>query len=267
MIANEKEVREFFEKVSFKGDIKNRIGTVIFTNGNEKYVNTLIRNLILSYQVVRDSQHESPTIAVFCSDKKAYESAQTLGMTSCFVNIPALCVDDAYDAASAGSEYYLRLCFVKIILVKYALQLGYDVLYIDPDMAFKKDCINELIEIKDDLTFSKYMYGTRGVFVNSNIMRVYPTSVTKEIFNFVIHRDLEKYLLMLPDSGDENFIQDRIALIGDVGKAVISNEYPAGGDTKNLNPLGIKMYHANCFVGLQNKINYLMDSGVWFNTN
>jgi hypothetical protein len=262
MIVNEDEVREFLNKNAIVSGRSN--GTVVFTNGNEMYIKTLIANLLVSYERKKKGDVKYPNICVFCSDEKGYKAASELGMNTCMVNIPSLEVDDKYEAANAGSEFYLRLCFVKIVLIKYALNLGYDVLYIDPDMVFNKDCMNELVEIKDDLTFAKYVYRGRYVFVNSNIMRVYPTDVNKRVFDFVISRDLERYIKLLPDVGDETFIQHRLIYLGDVGKCVKMEEYPAGGDTKHLNPDLIKMYHANCMVGLVNKINYFKENGVWW---
>lgn len=254
MIANEEEV------IKFLNDNESN-GTVVFTNGNERYVNTLIKNLVVSYERVRGDGY--PNLCVFCSDEKAYRAAKLIGMNACKVSIPSLEVDDKYEAANAGSEFYLRLCFVKIILIKYVLSMGYDVLYIDPDMAFNKDCIKELMGLKG-LTFAKYVHRGNYVFVNSNIMRVFPTEEGIRVFDFVTSRDLERYLNMLPDVGDETFLQHQLIKVGDVGRCVRVEEYPAGGDTKYLNRDEIKMYHANCIVGLENKINYLKENGVWF---
>jgi hypothetical protein len=231
MIANSEEVSEFFNKISTK------TRTIIFTNGNENYVKTLINNLLASYKCRSSNQ---ATIGVFCSDEKAYNCAKDLGMTTCWVKIPSLGIDEAYEAAGAGSELYLRLCFVKIILIKYALQLGYNVLYIDPDMAFNKDCLQELIDIKDQLTFAKYIYHDNYVFVNSNIMRVYPTDLSKNIFDFVVNRDLEYYLSLLPDVGDETFIKHRLISLGNVGSSLNIQQYPAGADSPNVDAKEIK---------------------------
>jgi hypothetical protein len=259
MILNTEEVEEFFRKISIPS--KNSEGTVVFTNGNDRYVDTLIRNLLESKKRRCDTCVE---IGVFCSDQKAYNTAVHLGMTACYVKIPALGVDDAYNSAGAGSELYLRLCFVKILLIKYALQLGYDVLYLDPDMAFNKDCLSELIGLNTELTFAKYVRKNEYVFVNSNIMRVYPTRETLEIFDFVIARDLQTYLNMLPDVGDETFLTHRLIKNGSIGATLNTYEYPSGSDSNGIPRDDIKMFHANCIVGLDNKIEYLNRNQVWF---
>jgi hypothetical protein len=259
MILNTEEVEDFFKKIAIKNSVT--AGTLVFTNGNKSYIETLILNLLESYKKV--SSTPCP-IGVFCSDATAYSTSVELGMNSCYVKIPSLGVDEAYDSACSGSELYLRLCFVKILLIKYALQLGYDVLYIDPDMAFNKDCLAELVGINSELTFAKLIRGPNFVFVNSNIMRVYPSAKTLLIFDFVVTRDLPVYLKMLPDVGDETFLTHRMLVITDVGNSVNCSEYPSGADSKYSTASRIKMYHANCIVGLDNKISYLRDNKVWF---
>jgi Nucleotide-diphospho-sugar transferase len=259
MILNTEEVEDFFRKIAIKNSVTQ--GTLVFTNGNKTYIETLILNLLESYKNVGST---ACPIGVFCSDAMAYSRSVELGMNSCYVKIPSLGVDDAYSSACAGSELYLRLCFVKILLIKYALQLGYDVLYIDPDMAFNKNCLPELVGINSALTFAKLIRGVGYVFVNSNIMRVYPTAETFRIFDFVVTRDLSRYLEMLPDVGDETFIRERLLLNPCIGNSLDSSEYPSGADSKYSAPGRIKMYHANCIVGLDNKISYLRENKVWF---
>lgn len=259
MILNTEEVEEFFRKISIQS--KNSEGTVVFTNGNDKYINSLIRNLLESQKRVCETFIQ---IGVFCSDQKAYNTAVELGMTACYVKIPSLGVDDAYNSAGAGSELYLRLCFVKILLIKYALQLGYDVLYLDPDMAFNKDCLGELIGLNKKLTFAKYIRSFNYVFVNSNILRVYPSRETLDIFDFVVARDLQRYLNMLPDVSDETFLTHRLIMNDGIGASLDCHQYPSGADSKGIQRDNIKMFHANCIVGLDNKIEYLKRNQVWF---
>lgn len=277
MILNSEEVEEFFKKIAIKN--ANTEGTLVFTNGNEKYVSSVIKNLLESVKrrcssglggqsvgvsEIGVSEVGVSEIGVFCSDQKAYDKAVELGMTACYVKIPSLGVDDAYNSAGAGSELYLRLCFVKIILIKYALKLGYDVLYIDPDMAFNQDCLRELLSLRAPLTFAKYIRTPDYVFVNSNIMRVWPTAETSEIFDFFAARDLQTYLNMLPDVSDETFLTHRLVRAGYKAESLNVCEYPSGADSKNIPGEKIKMFHANCIVGLENKIEYLKSNGVWF---
>jgi Nucleotide-diphospho-sugar transferase len=264
MILNSEEVEEFFKKIAIKNP--NTEGTLVFTNGNERYVSSVIKNLLESVKqrCISGLGDQTSSVSVFCSDQKAYDKAVELGMTACYVKIPSLGVDDAYNSAGAGSELYLRLCFVKIILIKYALKLGYDVLYIDPDMAFNQDCLRELLSIRAPLTFAKYIRTPDYVFVNSNIMRVWPTPETSEIFDFFVARDLQTYLNILPDVSDETFLTHRLVRAGYNAQSLNVSEYPSGADSKGISREKIKMFHANCIVGLENKIEYLRSNGVWF---
>lgn len=256
MIKNIEEIKEFLHKISFNN-------TVIFTNGNSSYIDTLIYNLLTSYNKFNNNYK----IGVFCSDEEAFEKSKKLNMISEIIYIPELKIDNAY-SSNAGEEFYLRLCFVKIIIINLAINLGYDVLYIDPDMTFNLNCIDELINIKDELTFAKYINNSNSKpFLNSNIMRVFPTYMNKIIFDFEIDRDLNNnYLLKLPDVGDETFLIDNIFKNNFVDriKSLNINEFPAGGDSHLLDNKNIKMFHANCFVGLKNKINYLKSCNNWY---
>jgi hypothetical protein len=254
MIKNIEEIKIFLESISCNN-------TVIFTNGNSSYIDTLIYNLLKSY----DRFNNNYKIGVICSDEEAFEKSKKLNMTSEIIYIPELKIDNAY-SSNAGEEFYLRLCFVKIIVINLAINLGYDVLYIDPDMTFNLNCIDELINIKDELTFAKYINNSKP-FLNSNIMRVFPTEMNKIIFDFNIDRDLNNnYLLKLPDVGDETFLTDNIFKNNFMNKIKSLNisQYPAGGDSKYLNHKNIKMFHANCFVGLKNKITYLKLNNNWY---
>lgn len=253
MITNSEEISNYFKKISNNN-------TIIFTNGNETYIPTLIRNLLYSYYRFNNEKK----IGIFCSDNKALEKAQEFSLDACFVDIPGLQVSEAYSSI-CGSEFYLRLCFVKIILIRYAIELNYDVLYIDPDMTFNLNCIDELINIKDELTFAKYIERPNTIpFLNSNIMRVYPTEKNKKLFDFKIEY-LPLFLVRLPDIGDEDFLEENIFKYNIKNtKSLNIQEYPAGGDSHFCDQNKIKMFHANCFIGLDNKINYLKRSNAWF---
>ena len=253
MIKNFQEVSDYFKKIS-----KNN--TIIFTNGNETYIPTLIRNLMETYYRFNNEYK----IGIFCSDTKAFEKAKEFSLDACLVDIPELKVSEAYSSV-AGSEFYLRLCFVKIILIKYAIELNYNVLYIDPDMTFNLNCIDELVQNKNDLTFAKYIERSNTIpFLNSNIMRVYPTEENKKLFDFKTEY-LPSFLERLPNIGDENFLQENIFRhkIKNT-KSLNPQEYPAGAESHFYDQNKIKMFHANCFVGLDNKINYLKKSNAWF---
>jgi hypothetical protein len=136
-------------------------------------------------------------------------------------------------------------------------------------MSFNRDCMQELLDNKDELSFAKYIIPEdKPPFVNTNIVRVYPSAFTYFIFDFIVPRDLQVYLNKLPDVSDETFISNRVKTLDEATrnriKSLNTREYPPGGDSKYSEPWEIKMFHANCIVGLQNKINYMRQNGVWF---
>ena len=98
MIKNIEEIKIFLESISCNN-------TVIFTNGNSSYIDTLIYNLLKSY----DRFNNNYKIGVICSDEEAFEKSKKLNMTSEIIYIPELKIDNAY-SSNAGEEFYLRLC-------------------------------------------------------------------------------------------------------------------------------------------------------------
>ncbi len=253
-IENTTEIIDFLSKIAVNN-------TVLFTNGNNSYISSVVKNLLKSYELVESS---SRPFGVFCSDFLGYETAVRNGMNACFVNIPELKINDPSSDGSAGREFYMRLCFVKIILIKFILDLGYNILYIDPDMAFSQKCLSELLNISNEITFAKSIPTNGRIFINSNIIRAYPTCSVRKLFDFRISRNLQTYLSLLPDVSDETFLQHNSQTIPITISSLNSLHYPSGADSKNCDKNGIKMYHANCIVGLSNKIEYLKNNNVWF---
>jgi hypothetical protein len=254
-IKNIEQVREFCNK------IKNG-NTIIFTNGNKTYI-PMIKNLITSYKRFPNSDK---VIGVFCSDDLAYIDAQKHSLVSCRVQIPDLEVDRAY-SSQLKENYYFRLCFVKIVLIHHILSFGFDVLYIDPDMAFQFNCMDYLINLKS-LTFAYCVNISKTTFfINTNIIRVFPDKNSKYIFD-AKRTDLTIYEYLLPDVSDENFVRDRIHILilkepVDVS-SLSKSKFPAGGDSKNCNRDDIQMFHANCIVGYEKKMEYLKQNNIWF---
>jgi hypothetical protein len=261
MIINYDVARKYLEKIS-----KNN--TVIFTNGNAPYIPTLVRNLLISYRKIYDGKIPQE-IGVFCSDTLGYQHATELGIDACLVEIPKLFSTSASgDSGDSGTsfsetvtyEMYIRLCFVKIILIKFALENGYNILYIDPDMVFNRKCMEELLEIST-LTFAKNFY-TKSI-LNSNIIRAFPEEREKFLFDFRLEY-LGKYL-RTPNVSDETFLINQLCKTGNLCTGTLNpEEYPAGCESHNFSSQNIKMYHANCIVGLKNKIKYLAENNVWY---
>ena len=155
-ISNTEEVSAYLKQIS-------QDNTIVFTNGNGSYITTLIANLIKSYPGPRK-------IGIFCSDKDKVDG-------TCPVDIPDLQVSDIFERKS--SQDYTRLCFVKIVIIHYALSLGYKVLYIDPDMAFKQDVIEHLLEQRYAINYIFNEYGiVTGQRVVDKIDSVFCGSLT-----------------------------------------------------------------------------------------
>lgn len=281
-IDNKEEIDSFIDRMKFKGP---EGPTIIFTNGNSWYIETLILNLLYSFQ--KTNTHNDRKIAVFCSDEEAYEKAKYLNFDCCRVKCDKMKINDLYN--NTGSVSYRRLTFVKTLLIDYIVSKNITVLYIDPDMSFnfsrypninlvdeilkrrqstnyKFNTDNSIDFIKDKNKYidnimagSWYFYGNT-ILLNSNLMLVSPTYFNKlmykiniEDFEYIIHDDRgsdESYILRVGKNGDYFSFWDEAF-------------YPCGNDSQKYRHQAY-MFHANCVAGLQNKIELLKNCGGWF---
>jgi hypothetical protein len=251
-INNPSQIRDIIEKTKFFSEKYGNI--VIFTNGNDWYIPTLINNLLKSMEI-----HEpSHKIIVFCSDKSGYNKCEENGFKYFeYVDIPELNVSNVLSGSSCDTKDYTRLCFVKIVLMKYILELGYTPLYLDPDMAFLHTSIDDLLSYLDINDF--VCAGTNG-YLNSNIMIARPTSFNKKLFELKLD-DFNGILYGKNTSGDEDLLRPR--LINQKFSCVLTQHYPPGCDAIKYLRFA-KIIHSNCVIGLENKIKLMKQCNAWF---
>jgi len=251
-IENIDSIRSLIENVKFKSDKHGDI--VLFTNGNLWYIDTLIKNLLKSMEIYEKDRK----IAVFCSDTEGLEKCKELGFKYCeYVDIPTLGVKNSLTGTDADTNQYTSLSFVKVVLCKYILDLGYTPLYIDPDMAFKRPGIDNLISYLDS---GDFICAGCTSYMNSNILIAKPCKDNLELFD--VRPDDVNIVLNDPDKyGDEDFFRPRLHDKKSV--YVNQSEYPPGCDAKRFESTAI-MIHANCVKGLVNKINLLKECNAWF---
>lgn len=251
-ITNEDVVNKIIEESKFDC---GKYGTVvIFTNGNDWYIPTLIHNLLLSMK-----KHEpNRKIIVFCSDNEGYERCQKLEFKYFeFVNIPALNVSTEICGTHCDTDSYTRLSFVKTILINHILKLGYTPLYLDPDMAFIKPCIDDLMTYLD---YNDFVCAGTKHHLNTNIMIVRPTEFNKKLFNVSV-ADVADIVMNQQLYGDEDLLRPR--LLNESFGCVSVEKYPPGCDAEKYVNIA-HIIHANCVKGLDNKIELLKRSNAWF---
>ena len=251
-INNFLDINAIIEKAKFYSEKHGNI--IIFTNGNDWYITTLIHNLLKSMEI-----HEpSIKIIVFCSDKTGYNKCSELGFEYFeYVDIQQLDVSNILSGSSADTKDYTKLSFVKIVLMKHILELGYTSLYLDPDMAFLSPSIDDLLSYldKDDFVCA----GTKE-YLNSNIMIAKPTEFNKKLFELNLN-DFNNILYGINTYGDEDLLRPRLEC--KQFSCIDTEKYPPGCDAiKYLNVA--KIIHSNCVVGLENKIKLMKDCKAWF---
>jgi hypothetical protein len=266
LIENKNMIKDIIEKAKFSTD---KYGTVvIFTNGNDWYIPTLIHNLLKSMNI-----HEpNRKIIVFCSDKEGYDKCKELGFEYFeFVDIPNLMVSDSTSDTSASTTDYTRLSFVKTVIVKFILDLGYTPLYLDPDMAFLRPAIDDLLSYLDTNDF--VCAGTQR-HLNSNIMLVKPVKFNKMLFTLQ-KSELDRVLSTHPNNiiypntlckslytySDEDVLRPR--LLDQQFTCVDEVKYPDGNHAVMYKKKA-NIIHSNCVIGLDNKINLMKKCDAWF---
>jgi len=252
LIKNTDKIREIIEKAKFQTSRHGEV--VLFTNGNDWYIPTLINNLLKSMDI-HEPAHK---IIVFCSDKSGYEKCKDLDFKYIeFVDIPDLEVSDVLSNSDGSTKQYTRLCFVKTVLVKFILDLGYTPLYLDPDMAFIRPGIDDIISYLDN---NDFVCAGQQIYINSNIMIVKPTEDNKDLFHLTVG-DLNTVLEAEDKYGDEDMLRPR--LIDRKFGCLDFYKYPPGNLAVNCKDIAI-IIHSNCVIGLENKIKLMKNCNAWF---
>ena len=262
-IKNVDEINAIIEKAKIK--TKDGKEIVLFTNGNNWYIDTLIKNLLKSIEL--NEKPEYNKVIVFCSDKEGYNKAKECGFDFFeYVNIPDLDVSNILENYNGKREYYIRLTFVKIVLMSHILSLGYYPVYLDPDMSFKENSIDDLLTyLTDDYEF--VISGTNS-HLNSNIMIARPNSFRNAYLFFVRKYDLDFILNNKLFNSDEDYLKIKLHSMKRLNidlkiNYICQMTYPPGCDSEKYSDKA-KIFHANCTTGLDNKVKFLKKHDVWF---
>jgi hypothetical protein len=286
-IDNINEIDEFIEKIYFDGPDGK---TIIFTNANSWYMETLVLNLIYSYN--QFNKNPNRKIGVFCSDKEAYEKAKILNLDCCMINCEKMKINNSL--TNVTDEEYRRLSFTKTLIIDYLISKDYTVLYIDPDMSFNYkrysdlDFIDEILRRKHSINYSfdfnnsltnindfdikvdNIMAGSMyknlennisTIYLNSNLMLILPSIYNKFLYKIYINI-FEHICQKMVCGGDETYINR-------VGKnqkyfSFWDEKYYPNGINSNKYKNYAYMFHANCVKGLNNKIQLLKNCGGWY---
>lgn len=262
-IKNKDEINSIIEKAKIK--TKDGKEIVLFTNGNSWYIDTLIKNLLESIKL--NEKPEYNKVIVFCSDKDGYKKAKENNFDFFeYVDIPDLGVSDILENYNGKREYYIRLTFVKIVLISHILELGYYPVYLDPDMSFKQNSIDDLLSyLNNDCDF--ILSGTKS-YLNSNIMIVKPNTFVNSYLFHVENNDVD---IIINDNrywSDEDYLRIKLYVIEEMNINPKTNyicqiAYPPGCDAKKYIDKA-RIIHANCISGLDNKVQFLKECNVWF---
>jgi hypothetical protein len=268
--------------------------TVMFTNANEWYVDTLVANLMASYQAW--NQRTDRQIGLVCTDTQALTRALKHGWPCCLLESKDLGLETLFNTSQPAS--YRRLCFAKTAIAYHALMLDYAVIYIDPDMSFNlglqglarpvdyidylidghglqpfrfddpTDCFSGVRDMEGYTTYESAVCGAMAwnhgrpkchINLNTNLMVLKPTPFTRTLFRLT-KADLAHFTSQ-EGMTDETFI-DRVGRPDQL--KFLSNEiYPGGRDTI-AHKHRAHTFHANCVKGLENKIALLKECGGWY---
>lgn len=257
-VENLEEYKEYLEKIKFETKFGK---TILFTNGNGWYVSTLIKNLIKSME--KNDPEFASKMGVICSDQDAYDSAIEHKMLHPFlVKIPLLKVDKLQSVCKP--EDYTRLVFVKTVLIYHALSFGYNIIYIDPDMAAIKPSIQYIVDQMSE--HGLVLAGIKDGNMNTNIIGIIPNENNINLFKVDVNT-FEANLINKKIYGryccsDEEFIVIKDEYQPDRIHFIDLEKFPPGNyidDAKDLH-----MLHANGISGLDNKVNFMKKFNGWF---
>jgi hypothetical protein len=260
-IVNWNNIKNIVESCKFT---HNKYGNVvIFTNANEWYMSTLVKNLYNSMKLFEPDKK----LMIFCSDIEGYNIAKSLDYEFyAYVDIPLLNVSSFNDLNSSQSDdkqtyvKYSKLCFVKTVIMRYILENGYTPLYIDPDMCLLKPSIENLLSYLDN---GEIVLSGTPSYINSNIMITMPSFNSINLFQLK-DNEVDEIIYSNNINSDEYYIYSRISNIFKMSFICINqNEHLGGNNIYNRN---VETYtlHANCISGLYNKINALKKANGWF---
>ena len=284
-IDNKSEIDRFIDKIKFNGPEGE---TIMFTNANSWYIDTLVLNLMKSYDSFNKDKNRK--IGVFCSDKEAYDKCLKLNFECCMFECDKMNIKNSL--SNTISNDYKRLTFVKTLLIDYIISKDITVLYIDPDMSFNYknypnyDFINDILkrkhsinynfendqsilsvnnyDIKVDNVMAGYIYKDdvkTTIYLNSNLMLISPTFYNKILFKVNI-KDFENICTNIKNGTDETYIC-RSGKIENYISFWNESYFPNGENVVKYKNVAY-MFHANCVSGLENKIKLLKDCGGWF---
>jgi hypothetical protein len=286
-IDNKDEIDAFIEKIKFNSPLGE---VVMFTNANSWYIETLVLNLIHSYN--KFNNIFSRKIGVFCSDEEGYNKSLKLGFSCCMIKCDKMRIKD--NENNVTQDEYKRLSFTKTLIIGYLTTKNYVSLYIDPDMSFNYqkypnlDFIEEILnrkhsinynfenniltkinnfDISVDSIFAGSIFLNSGdkntsIYLNTNLMLILPTIFNKILFRISIncfedicHKDHNF-------SSDETYIC-RFGLDSKRFSFWSEHYYPNGLNSEKYKNTAY-LFHANCVSGLDNKINLLKKCGGWY---
>jgi len=257
-VENLDKYSSFLKEICFTTKYGN---TVIFTNGNSWYMDTLIRNLVVSFK--HHKEHKDYPFGVISSDEEGYSKAKKEYKHSFLIKIPLLKVDNLMTVKQP--EDYTRLCFVKTALIYHALKFGYTVLYIDPDQSFIKPSVSYLLDKIGE--YGLVLAGIKEGNMNTNIIGVQPTSNNISIFELDYKTFeanlLNKRLYNRWSMSDEEFIIMKDGYDPDKIIHLDVKLFPPGSLIKDNRETAM-VVHANCVSGLDNKIAFMKEYKGWF---
>jgi hypothetical protein len=235
--------------------------TVIFTNANGWYIDTLVKNL---FQSISEVETYAARLGVVCTDKDGYETAKKHFKHVFLAHIPLLKVDDLTSVKQ--EEDYTRLVFIKTVLIYHALQLGYAVVYLDPDMAFLQPCLQYVVDAT--LEHGLVLAGFKDGNMNTNIIGVVASPSNIELFKVDSHtfeaNMLNRKIYHGFCGSDEEFLVMKDEYDPEKIHFLSLDYFPPGVHMNSVKRENVKVLHANGVKGLKNKVEFLRENNGWY---
>ncbi len=231
--------------------------TIFFTITNEGYMD-YTKNMLKSLNKFNIDKN----VLIVCTDDKSNEYFKSNGYYTYLINL------NLSEFYHYGSEFFSKVCYLKLFLINKFIKMNYNIFYTDGDIYYVKNPINELDmyrEINGDMWIQNdTIYDNNFDNVCAGFLYVRSNSRTKLYFDVEIPEFLERYNKCVKHNNDQTYINNFI--IPHLRVHLFSlNKFPNGNYFYNFGEHikdSIVMVHFNWVVGHEKK-ERMKKYGMW----
>ncbi|KAK3162860.1 hypothetical protein QOZ80_1BG0094670 [Eleusine coracana subsp. coracana] len=252
--AEKNVVQPEFERMLRRAAMEDR--TVIMTSVNEAWAapGSLLDSFLESFRVGENISHFVPHIVVVAMDGGAFRRCQAVH-PHCHLLLPEKQGLDLSGAKSYMTKDYLELVWSKLKLQQRILELGYNLLFTDVDLAWFRNPMEHITMAADITTSSDFYFGNPddlGNYPNTGFIYFKSTARNARAMAYW-HAARRRF----PENHDQfvfNEIKRELVDVVGVRIKFIDSAYVSGFCQLGRDLNRIATVHMTCCIGLENKL-------------